>query len=87
MINTNDPEFMEKIIKYNHLVANAVIFQNVVDLTEILQQLKREGYLWERDDVAALSPYITAHIKRFGDYFFDWEQVPHALDERLLLNL
>lgn len=86
-INTNDPEKMEKIIKYNHLVANAVIFQNVVDLTEILQQLKREGYLLVHDDVAALSPYLTAHIKRFGDYFVDLEQVPDALDERVVLNL
>lgn len=87
MINTNDPEMMEKIIKYNHLVANAVIFQNVVDLTEILQQLQREGYLLEKDDVAALSPYLTSHIKRFGDYFLDLEQVPKALDESLVLTL
>ena len=37
--------------------------------------------------MAALSPYLTAHIKRFGDYFLDLEEVPQALDERLLLNL
>ncbi len=87
IINTNNPKLMEKIIKYNHLVANAVIFQNVVDLTELLRQLQREGHLLSRDDVAARSPYLTAHIKRFGDYFLDLEQVPHALDERLVLNL
>lgn len=55
IINTNDPEMMEKIIKYNHIVANAVIFQNVVDLTEILQQLQGERFLLEKDDVAAIA--------------------------------
>jgi hypothetical protein len=32
-------------------------------------------------DVAALSPYMTSHIKRFGDYLLDLKQVPKALDE------
>jgi hypothetical protein len=48
IIASNDPEQQEKIIKYNDLVANAVIFQNVVDLTEVLQQLQSEGYLLVR---------------------------------------
>jgi hypothetical protein len=34
-----------------------------VDLTEILQQLKREGYLVDSEDIKALSPYLTEHIK------------------------
>jgi hypothetical protein len=74
IIASNDPEQQEKIIKYNDLVANAVIFQNVVDLTEVLQQLQSEGYLLRREDVACLSPYLTSHIKRFGDYVNDDKQ-------------
>lgn len=85
IIASNDPEQQEKIIKYNDLVANAVIFQNVVDLTEVLQQLQREGYLLEREDVASISPYLTGNIKRFGDYVIDMEAIPRALDERMLL--
>ncbi len=85
IIATNDPEQQEKSIKYNDLVANAVIFQNVVDLTDLLQQLKREGYLLEREDVASLSPYLTSHIKRFGDYLIDLDAIPQALDELMLL--
>ncbi|MFP4439068.1 MAG: hypothetical protein ACLFVO_17645 [Chloroflexaceae bacterium] len=27
-----------------------------------------EGMLVRREDVATLSPYLTQHIKRFGDY-------------------
>lgn len=60
-----------------------MIFQNVVDLTEVLQQLQHEGYLLEREDVAGLSPYLTSHIKRFGDYVLDLETIPKALDERI----
>jgi hypothetical protein len=32
----NDPEQQEKIVKYGDLIANAVIFRNVVDLTDVL---------------------------------------------------
>jgi TnpA family transposase len=85
IIASNDPEQQEKSIKYNDLIANAVIFQNVVDLTEVLQQLQSEGYLLEREDVACLSPYLTSHIKRFGDYVIDMESIPRALDEQMLL--
>ena len=63
------------------MIANAVIFHNVVDLTNILRDLKREGYLIMREDVAALSPYMNSHIKRFGDYSIDLDTLPQTLDE------
>ena len=87
IIANNDPEEQEKIIKYNTLVANAVIFQNTVDLTEILQQLKREGYLIDPEDIKAISPYLTEHIKRFGDYWLDMNIRPKALDEMMALGV
>ena len=87
MIASNDPEQQEKMIKYNDLIANAVIFQNVVDLTEVLQQLQREGYLLHREDVACLSPYLTSHIKRFGDYTIDMNAVPPPLNRQILITL
>lgn len=74
-------------IKYNTLVANAVIFQNTVDLTEILQQLKREGYLIDPKDIKTISPYLTEHIKRFGDYWLDMDIFPKALDEMMALGV
>ncbi|MDP8950708.1 MAG: transposase [Actinomycetota bacterium] len=30
--------------------------------------------------MAQLSPYLTEHVKRFGDYVVDLETVPAALD-------
>ncbi|ACB54501.1 putative transposase, Tn3 [Crocosphaera subtropica ATCC 51142] len=86
IINSNNREEMEKRIKYNDLVANAVIFQNVVDLTEVFQQLQTEGYFLDKEDVSALSPYLTSHIKRFGDYFLDLTQTPTQLDDLMVLT-
>jgi TnpA family transposase len=85
IIAENDPEEQEKIIKYNDLVANAVIFQNVVDVSHALQRLIDEGYPVKREDVAALSPYLTRHIKRFGDYFIDLNVPPQPLSESALV--
>ena len=68
-------------------VANAVIFHNAVDLTEIIQQLRREGHLIDDEDIKALSPYLTEQIKRFGDYWLDMETLPRALDEVVVLGI
>jgi TnpA family transposase len=54
IIAENDPEEQEKMIKYNDLVANAVIFHNVVDQSRILAELIAEGFPVEREDVMAL---------------------------------
>lgn len=87
IIAKNDPIEQEKAIKYKDLIANAVIFQNVVDLTDILRDLQKEGYLINREDVAVISPYITAHVKRFGDYLIDMEIVPKSLEDAANLIL
>jgi hypothetical protein len=49
--------------------------------------LKREGYLIEPEDIKALSPYLTEHIKRFGDYWLDMNTWPKALDEMMALGV
>jgi hypothetical protein len=87
VIADNDPEEQEKRIKYNDLVANAVIFQNVVDMTYALRDLVREGYPLTRADVAALSPYLTKRVRRFGTYTVNLDLVPQPLDGELALPL
>jgi TnpA family transposase len=86
VIAENDPIEQEKRIKYNHLVANAVILQNAADMTQILRDLVREGFTVTREMLAHLSPYMTDHIRRFGDYVLDLNTVPPplALDTPLL---
>ncbi len=63
-----------KIIKYNHLVANLVILHNVEGMTKVLKNLQDEGVEITQELLAALSPYRTHHINRFGDYTLDLDR-------------
>jgi len=85
VIADNDPVEQEKAIKYNDLVANAVIFYNVVEQTRIIRSLMRQGWNISREDLAVLSPYITSHVKRFGDYVVDVDAVPDPYERDLPL--
>jgi TnpA family transposase len=67
----NAPEMMEKLVKFNELLANCVIFHTALDMTRVLNGLRAEGHSVHPEDVAALSPYLTHHIRRFGDYVLD----------------
>jgi TnpA family transposase len=73
-IKHNDPVEQEKRIKYNDLIANLVMLHNVIDMTSILQQLKHEGYAVNTKTIARISPYLTDHIQRFGEYVIDMNQ-------------
>lgn len=79
ILTPRDPVEQEKRIKYMDLVANAMMLHNVVDMTNILHQLAQEGHAITAPMVARLSPYLTQHIKRFGDYVLDMEARPDPL--------
>ena len=85
MIADNDPLEQEKAVKYNDLVANAVIYHNVVEQTRIIKTLMRAGWKITPEDVAALSPYVTSHVKRFGDYLIDVDALPEPYEIELAL--
>ena len=55
-IERNDPAEQEKIIKFNTLLANCVIFHTALDMTTVLRQLAAEGWEITPAAVAALSP-------------------------------
>ena len=80
VINTNNRDEQRKRIKYNHLVANCLIFYNVVEITRILKELVQEGYKLDPAAVAGLSPYFTRHANRFGRYSLDLNRQPPILD-------
>jgi hypothetical protein len=48
-------EEQRKIIRYNHLVANLVVFHNVVNMTRVLQELIDEGYPVTPEIIARLA--------------------------------
>src|SRR5262249_46348751 len=70
------PEEQDKRLKYLDVLANAVMLQTVADMADVLRELGRNGYVMEADTVAALSPYPTAHLKRFGDYVVGVDSPP-----------
>ena len=63
-----------KIIKYNHLVSNLLIFYNTQEMTRVLKELKAEGHQIEKETLRRLSPYRTEHINRFGYYALNMNQ-------------
>lgn len=88
VIKSGDPVEQTKHLKYMNLVANAVMLQNVVDLTGVLNTAAAEGYPVTKALVGRLSPYIREHIRRFGQYVLDMDEMPQPLGpETLKLGL
>lgn len=79
VIRIDDPGEQEKRIKCLNLVANAVLLHSVVDMTDALGQMSDEGIAVTRGLTAKISPYMTGHIKRFGEYFVDMQDAPPPL--------
>ena len=80
-------EEQEKQVKYTGLLTNCVILDNTVEISAALNTLASEGYLLTINKVAALSPYQTRHIKRFGNYEIDFEAVPTLNADDLTFTL
>lgn len=76
VITTNNPVEMEKRVKYNDLIASAIILLNVIDMTRVLEQMDPNEYIITPDTLATLSPYMTKHLQRFGDFLIDMETLP-----------
>jgi Tn3 transposase DDE domain len=79
LVESNDPEEMEKAIKYTDLIANCIMLQNVIDITNICRDLIQEGHTITAEDLSHMSPYITDTIKRFGEYVIDLLNKPANL--------
>jgi TnpA family transposase len=77
VIGENDPAEQEKMIKFNSLLANCVIFHTALDMMDVIRQMVADG--WEITtgvgitavEIAQLSPYLTEHLSRFGVYATD----------------
>ena len=80
VIAENDRGEQRKIIKYNHLLANCLIFHNACMMTRGLHRLRADGVHIDPAAVAALSPYIRSHISRFGQYTLDVGSTPPPVD-------
>lgn len=74
VIRQNSRDEQRKVIKYNHLVANCICLYNVASITKVLNDLSEEGISVNKEALKAISPYITSHINRFGNYQLDLNQ-------------
>ncbi len=83
MIAENVRDEQPKFTKYNHLIANLLVFYNVVTMTKALQQLEAHGHAVSDEVLAALSPYQTEHINRFGTYVLNFDRTPEPLKPEL----
>lgn len=81
MIKSGDPVEQTKRIKYMNLVANAIMLQNVVDLTEVLNEMIQEGFEVTPALIGRLSPCLRRHLLRFGRYVLN-EDLPAPLQPK-----
>ncbi|HJX64445.1 MAG TPA: Tn3 family transposase [Polyangia bacterium] len=84
VIKSGDPVEQEKQLKYASLVANAIMLSNVTDMTEALAAMAEDGQPVTPSLVACLSPYMREHIRRFGQYVLDMEDLPGPLNPQPL---
>lgn len=73
-LKENDRDEQRKLIKYNHLLANLIIFHNVCTLTRLLNDLAKDGQEFDEETISDISPYIREHINRFGAYVLNLDR-------------
>lgn len=83
VIAENLRDEQRKIIKYNHLVTNLLIYHNVVNMSRALARLAIEGHPVSQDALASISPYQTEHINRYGSYKLRLDKTPEPINEGL----
>lgn len=83
VIRENDPDEQQKRVRYVALLVASLVFWNVADLTQVLGQLVQQNQPMRKEDLAFLSPYLTRHLKRFGDYKIPSELLPGPVDYQL----
>jgi hypothetical protein len=71
LIGHNDPDYQERVVKFNELIANAAIYSTALDITDAANTLAAEGHPVDTGDLATITPYITRTIRRFGDWVLD----------------
>ena len=83
----NDPIEMEKRVKFNQLIANCVMLQNVLDMSQALRELIEEGYPVNIKAVQGLSAYPHGHVQRYGEYDLDVNDIPPPIAEDVLTTM
>ncbi len=83
-IRTGDPIEQDKRIKYTSLIANAVMLNNVHDLTQVILQLKKEKYDITPEMISSLSPYKNEHLRIYGKFVLNLEKDYEPISQKKL---
>jgi hypothetical protein len=59
------------------------VFHNLVTLSSALERLQADGLKASEQALAALTPYQTEHINRFGNYAVNFSRTPEPLPSSL----
>lgn len=73
----------QKIIKFNHLLANMLIFHTVVHQTKAVNKLRQDGMEIPNEVLNGFSPYWRDHINRFGKFTLDMNRSSAEIDYNL----
>ncbi len=57
-----------------NVATNCVVLWNTVYMQQILDEMQRQGYQTDPNDISHLSPARFTHINRLGKYFFDFDE-------------
>ena len=72
-----------KIIKFNHLLANMLIFHTVVHQTKVVNKLRQDGMEIPDEVLAGFSPYWRDHLNRFGVFTLNMDRNSADIDYEL----
>ena len=73
-----------KIIKFNHLLANMLVFHTMVYQTKGINKLKAEGVEIPDEILSGISPYWTEHLNRFGMFELDMQKATAEIEYDLI---
>lgn len=75
VISDNMRPNQRKIIRFNHLLANILIFHTVVYQTKAVNKLRGLGTEIPDEVLSGISPYWTEHLNRFGVFQLDMQKM------------
>ncbi len=80
VIGDNMQFSQRKIIKFNHLLANMLIFHTVVYQTKAINKLRALGINIPDEILAGLAPYWRDHINRFGIFTLNMDKIEEKIE-------
>ena len=84
VISDNMRPNQRKIIRFNHLLANMLVFHTVAYQTKAINKLRAQGIEIPNEILSGISPYWTEHFNRFGIFHLDMEKMMAEIEYSLV---